>query len=147
MSLCRTCGEPLRTTGSECEDCISNRRDARPARRPTPDASDPLGGQRRAVYEILIAKGVQNPITICDEVFEKLARDLPEMLKARALQAAGLAEREPRTDNTTGHQGVDRHRGKFRARVWRGGRCVWQRSSIDLDRAVAARAKYLADHP
>jgi hypothetical protein len=137
------CGEPIRYAGpgSECEDCLSNRLDSRPI------ASDPLAGQRRAIVVMLTDLGVPNVVAVADEVFRQLAVDLPGLLKARALQLAGLSERPLKANNTSGHRGVDQHRGKFRARVWRGGRCVWQLSSINLDRVVKARAKYLADNP
>ncbi len=139
MTLCRTCGEPLRSTGGECEDCEMRRRypDHPP---PKPD---PLAAQQRDVTALLKDLGCPDSQEIWTAAVASVKTDLPKIIHQRALALAGLADTPLRSDNTSGHPGIDRHRDRWRARVWRGGKIVFSRSYSELPRAVAARARFL----
>ncbi|MGD9721510.1 MAG: hypothetical protein AB7O59_06525 [Pirellulales bacterium] len=50
-----------------------------------------------------------------------------------------------RSDNTTGHTGIDFHRGRYRARVQLGGQVIFNQSFDDLQSAVAAREAFQAE--
>jgi hypothetical protein len=116
------------------------------ARQPAPDdpaPADPLAVQRQQVFDLLNGRH-PDAQGIWTDAVKQIKAELPGMFKARALALAGLAERQPRADNTSGHRGIDWHRGKWRARVWRGGRVVFNRSSLDKGRAIAARLRFLA---
>ena len=146
MKYC-ACGEPIKYSGptSECEDCETIRRDPDPSSEPT--YPDPLAGQRRALVVLLTELDVPDPLTITGQVLQQMSIDLPGLLKARALQAAGLVGRKLKANNNSGATGVGWHRGKWRARCWRGGKVVFNFSSVNKERAIQQRAKYLADHP
>ena len=64
-----------------------------------------------------------------------------------AIRTAGLGRRSRRvrSDNRSGHAGIQMIRGRWRGRCWKDGKVIWELSSSDLDRVVQARAAFLAD--
>lgn len=100
---------------------------------------DNLYACRELVCAELQRRGVPNVHEAWGEVLGLAMENLPGwMVHLSKLQAP-----KHRRPNKTGITGVDLHRGRYRARVWKGGKIVWCQSYDTVEQAAKARAAHL----
>lgn len=108
---------------------------------------DSLYATRELVQTELQRRGCKDLQAAWSLTLEAAMTELAPFVVSVALRVSGLIPTPStalKSNNTSGHRGVDFNRGRWRARCWKGGKLVWQLSSIDKERVIAARAKFLA---